>query len=277
MPTDDFSGLIGPEKFDPPEDPAFPPVSYATSGTWHAGLPRKTFLVLGGKQYQANAGACTMHGYPRVVEAWARRTGADFQVCRQDGYFGARYLEGNGAEKRDGGAYPSLVRRWFAEYGTVDESRKPYDANQVTTWRPPASWAADRALLSMRFDPLPLNADAVLFEVGSNQGAVAICHRVTDSINHVTADGIERFVDGPTLGGHCRAVVGYDLDMFGGQGGALIANSWRGWGAPHPLFGTDSRFDDEPDSFSWMPLTSLADPKFIQNFDRLAVPPNIKP
>lgn len=279
MPPQDFTNLVGGVKFDRPVDEAFPPVSYSAAGKWHAGLPRRFFAVLGGKQYQDDAGSCTAHGYPKVVESWAKKIGADFQVCRQDAYFGARFLEGNGAERRDGGAYPSYVRRWYREHGTVGEERKKYRPADVTTWRPPADWKDDRALLSHGYDPIPRTADAALFEMGSNGLPTAICHLVTDSINRVTAEGLERFVDGPVLGGHCRAAVGYDLDLF--IGGAvtpsiLVANSWRGFGIPHPLFATDSRFDDEPDSFSWMPLASFENPRFLQDNDRLAQPPAIK-
>lgn len=270
--------LVGGVRFDPPADAAFPPASIFGAGLFHAGLPRKAFPVLGGKQYQADAGSCTAHGYSKPIESWAKRQGADFQVCRQDLYRGARWIEGNGAENFDGGAFPSKVREWLRGYGMVSEARKPYNAHDVTTWKPPAEWAKDRALLVCGFDPLPLSASAILFEVGSNGNPVAICHKVTDSIFNVGVSGTEVFVDGPTLGGHCRAVVGYDLDrLVGGEGCALIANSWKGWGVAHPLFGMDSRFDNEPDSYSWMPLSSLENPAFLQNADRLSAPPRILP
>lgn len=271
--------LIGPARFDPPVDLAFPPVSYGEAGVFSAALPQRVYPLLGGKQYQADAGSCTAHGYSVPAESWARTTGADFQVCRQDLYFGARFVEGNGAETRDGGAYPSMVRTWLRDYGTVDESRKPYAAHDVTTWRPPAAWAADRRLLAMTYVPLPLTASAILFEVGTTGVPVAICHTVTDSINHVTGDGVERFVDGTVLGGHCRAVVGYDLldHVIGGEGCVLIKNSWHGFGVAHPLHGSNPFFVDEVDSFTWMPLSSLEDPRFLQSADRLAVPPKVLP
>ncbi len=277
MPTDDFSGLIGPEKFDSPVDDAFPPASYFGAAQFHAGLPRKMFPVLGGKAYQDDAGSCTAHGYSAPIEAWARKIGADFQVCRQDLYRGARWIEGNGAEKRDGGAFPSMVRRWLLEYGMVDESRKPYNAHEVTTWRPPAEWAADRALLTTKLDPIPLTADAVMAEIGSNGNIVAFCHKVTDAINRVNhTDGIEASDSGAVLGGHCRAVAGYDLEGHPATP-LLLKNSWRRYGIAHPLFSTDTRFDDEPDSYSWMSIASFENAKFIMNVDRLAVMPRILP
>lgn len=267
----DFTQLVGGVKFDPPADPAFPPVSFAGFGGDVDSLPDRVLLRVGGKQYQADAGSCIAHGYGAVGESFAAEIGAALQLCRQDIYFGARYVEGNGAEKRDGGAFPSRARQWLRDYGTVTEARKPYKASDVTTWRPPADWAADRLLLAMTFEPIPLTAEAIMWEVGHSRGAVAICHLVYPTLFRLNVGGIEGGATGAMTGGHCRAVVGYDKTMATngyGVGAFLVLNSWQGWGLPHP---------SQPgvDSLSWVPFSVMTDPKWLQNADRLALPPVI--
>jgi len=163
------------------------------------------------------------------------------------------------------------VRQWIRDYGTVTEARKPYRAADVTTWRPPAEWAQDRRLLAMTFDPMPATVDNLLWEVGGEGGAVAICHLVYSTIFRLNTGGIEGGVSGPVQGGHCRAVVGYDRDMptngFG-TGAFLTMNSWAGWGIAHPTLPGN-------DSFSWVPFSVMADPKWLQDAARLSVPPAI--
>lgn len=265
----DFAHLVGGVKFDPPVDPAFPPVSYGAGGGDVSTLPRRVMLRVGGRQYQADAGSCTAHGYSAVVESYAAERGMGLQLCRQDIYFGARYVEGGGAERRDGGAYPSKVRQWLRDYGTVTEARKAYKAADVTTWRPPADWAPDRKMLAPEFEPLAPTVDAMLWEIGHERGALAICHLVYNSIFHLGVGGIEGGVSGGVQGGHCRAVVGYDRDLPTngyGTGAFLVLNSWAGWGLSHPdQVGVDS--------LSWVPFTVATDPNWIQTVDRLAVPP----
>jgi hypothetical protein len=266
--------LVGGVKFDPPADPAFPPVAWLYAQPLTETQPRSKFLVLGGMQYQSSAGSCTAHGYSTVPESYAAGIGADLNLCRQDMYFGARWLEGNGAERIDGGAYPSKVREWLRDYGTVTESRQPYDPRIVTTWRPPAEWAADRHLLSMVFEPMPLQVGPLLHEIGVNELPIAFCHAVTSAIDRVGPDGTEHTDNGEVLGGHCRAVVGYDMDRGGGA--FLIRNSWKGWGVRHPLAATDSRFAAQVDSFSWISFNEFVSPAFLQSADRLSLPPWIQ-
>lgn len=256
----DFTFLVGGVKFD--GEPPAPPIP----SSFPSGIPARAFSVIGNRQYQADAGSCTAHGYSAAIEAHVKRTtGADFQVSRQDMYLQSRAMERNGAESRDGGAYPSKVREGIRTRGLVSEARKKYVPHDVTTWRRPAAWDADAMLLACRFDPIAPNAVAIL-PILAEGGTVPYCHMVFDSINRVGQDGIERGVVGPVMGGHCRIFVGYDMDI-----GLLSMNSWRGWGAGHPTR------PELADSFSWIPFDVANDPRWLQDAAVLAVPPVVMP
>lgn len=262
-----FDSLIGGVKPDP-EDPDFPLVR--ASAAPFAG-PRRFFTTLGRPQFQRHAGSCTAHGYGAVIEAAAQKIGADFDVCRQDLYFGSRWLEGNGAERVDGGAFPSKVREWCRTRGVLPEVVKPYNPDDVTTWRPPSFWSARRRLLACTFTPITLSADAIMAEVAQDR-AVAICHSVyaqmTDGLG---ADGVEKPPAGKSLGGHCRTVIGYDLDHPAGPS-LLVGNWWKGWGIAHP---TNPAWRE---SCSWVPFKTLEAPRWLDTADRLAaLPEGIQP
>ena len=260
--------LKGGVLLDPRIDPAFPPVAYSYSEAPSEGMAPTRYLALGGRQYQADAGSCTAHGYSAAVEAFATKVGASLQLCRQDMYYGARWIEGGGAERVDNGAFPSNVRRWLYEYGTVPEARKAYAPHDVTTWRPDPSWAADRLLLNCRFDPVPMTVDAILHELGDRGMVVVICHTASAGIDRVGADGIERYIPTPDRWAHCRAVTGYDRVA----GVFEVMNWWRSWGV--------ARRSDPvayPDSFSYMPFADLVNPAFLQSADVLAIPPVVAP
>lgn len=267
-----FDHLVGGALFDP-IDEAFPLLRAAARP--FAG-PRRFMHTIGGQQYQADAGSCTAHGYSVPIEAVAATLGADFQVCRQDLYYGARRVENNGAETRDGGAYPSKVREWMRDYGTLPESVKAYRPADVTTWKPPASVANRRRLLAALYAPVALSADAVLSEL-TTRGPLPLCHAVYGQmVNSLPADGVEGGAAGAVLGGHCRAAVGYDLDHAAGPC-ILVMNSWKGWGIAHPDSATDSRFAKNRDSFSWVRFAVFNDAKWLQSLDRLEKMPEVAP
>lgn len=272
----EFNRFVGGAKPEP-FDLAFPPLRAKAAP--FAG-PRRAFCSIGRRQYQADAGSCTGHGYSAPVEGQAAALGADLQLCRMDIYRGARWIEGNGAETRDGGAFPSRVRAWLAEYGTVTEARKPYAPHEVTTWRPPVEWADDRALLAPVYEAMRNTSADIVAEV-SNWRQVPICHAVDAQMLNLPADGVERGMTGGSLGGHCRSVVGYDLDRdFGllGVGGVLVMNSWKGWGLPHPERATDARFAGYDDSFSWVPLTVIdRDLRWLNDTARLVKMVEVRP
>lgn len=265
----DFLHLVGGALRDP-VDAAFPPVAFKYGDPLDS-LPRRAFTPLGTAQFQRRAGTCLPHAYAACVEAAVLPS--DLQVSIMDWYFGGRWLEHNGAEERDGGTYPSKGREWASRHGLVTAARAPYDDSAVKTWRPKAEWAADRALLACRFEPIPLTAEAILTEI-ANGGTVPVCHKVVDSIFDTSrVDGTERFIDGANLGGHCRLAMGYDLDesIDGERGVAYVWNWWEGFGVRHPSQGHIH------DSVSRMRLSHLVHPAFLQNADRLATPPEVMP
>ena len=87
----DFIHLAGGARLDP-DDAAFPRVAFGYAAD-PADLPESHYLTVGGRQYQADAGSCVAHGYSAVVESFAAERGAGLQLCRQDIYFGARWVE----------------------------------------------------------------------------------------------------------------------------------------------------------------------------------------
>ncbi len=268
MPLSPWDSLVGGAKPEP-FDAAFPPLRMKAAP--FAGPPR-FFCTIGGRQYQADAGSCTAHGYSAPVEGRAALMGADLQLCRMDIYRGSRWIEGNGAERVDGGAFPSRVRAWLSQYGTVTEARKAYNPAEVTTWAPPAEWAADRALLAPVYAPMVNSWQDIVAEL-SNGNQVPICHAVDRTLMNLPADGVERGMTGPSIGGHCRSAVGYDLV----KGAVLVLNSWKGWGLRHPEADTDSRFAGYNDSFSWVPFTVLNDPAWLNDTARLVKMVEVKP
>ena len=236
------------------------PLSFGTAAVGlPAGAPTRHFVPLARPQYQSHAGSCVAHGYTLAAESDAvARTAATPQMCRQDLYFGARALEGNGAESRDGGSYPSLAREWLRDYGTVSEILRPYDPNIVTTWRPPHEWDAQRRLTSCDFQPTPISVDAVLAELAADR-AIVFCHAVYAQMVNLTAPWVETGPDGGgSLGGHCRALIGYDVD----ERMLYCHNSWKGWGMAHP---TDAAHTD---SVSAIPFGKFSS-SWIQDCARL--------
>lgn len=274
-----FDKFFGGVLFDPPVDPAFPPVSFAYADVNTIGIPRKMFPLLGGPQFQKRAGSCLPHGYAACVESWAANQPEpiDLQISIMDWYFGARWLAGDAG--RDVGSYPTRGRQWSDQYGLLTAARAPYDDGAVNTWRPKSEWAADRLMLRSVFEPVPLMSDAFLAEL-AKLGTLPVCHKVVGSINSVSrTTGYETFVDdGKNYGGHCRLLCGYDLDLQipGYQAGAgLLFNWWENFGIAHPMASSDSRFAEYHTSFSWVPLQTLENKSFFQDAARLAVPPKV--
>ena len=210
-------------------------------------------------QYQAHAGACVAHGFSYAAEAAALQTGSLIQLCRQDLYFGARWLRG--WEREDSGCLLPDMARWMWEYGCLSEDRKPWDASDVTTWRPPATLTAERLSLSCKYNPLPQIAAAIVGELALNR-AVPFAHYVTNGMLN-PVNGVERWSSNEgRKGAHCRAIVGYSPGK-----GFLVANSWKGWGVPHPTMSLSHR-----DSFSWVPVETMVHPGFGFDFHRLSQP-----
>lgn len=255
----------------PRADPAFPVlVSARPVGS----LPSKAFPVLSSPQYQANAGSCLPHGFLAALESDAKaRTGATVELNRLDCYFGARWLQGD--ETRDVGSYPGRAADWLLRYGTVLEDRKPYDPSIVTTWRPPADWAAERALLTADLQPLFRSIEQVKGELAAGR-IVPVCHHTYEQmLMQAGKTGFESEPDpnpARTLGGHCRDIVGYDdaTGMF------LLWNWWKGWGKPHPLADTDSRFAAFRDSFTWAPYALVVHQGWSFDMRRIAKPLNVE-
>lgn len=243
--------------------PSLPDDRYATIAamTYVAGTPtrRRHFLRVARPQYQSHAGSCGAHMGSFLAETDALiRTGQTYQVCRQDLYFGARLLAGD--ERRDAGVIPDNLYRWGREFGLLSEVHKAYDPDDVTTWRPDPSWASERLASVFGLLPIPISSDAVLSELDADR-PVGICHFVYgDMVNRTRTTGIEGEPEGGSLGGHARAVVGYDLDAnipgFS-PGAVLVRNWWQGWGIPHPLAASDPAYAGHRDSYSWVPLGLL--------------------
>lgn len=264
---DDFLRLVGGAKSDGSEAPAMSG-HYAAAGA----IPAVAYCAIGGRQYQADAGSCTAHGYSAAVESWANKVvKADLQLCRQDIYYTSRLVEGNGAERIDGGAFPSMVRKALRELGTVTEARKPYNAHDVTTWRRPVEWNADALLLAPGFDRIPNDVEAMLPFLADGT-PVVLCHAVYPSLFNLLPGGLENAA-GTRMGGHCRIAVGYDLTRDDHRGALLVMNSWKGWGLPHPAKDEDARFAGYTDSFSWVPFPVVNDAKWLDDAAVLAVPP----
>lgn len=271
--------LKGGVKFDRPPDPAFPPLSFARVGALPAGFPRRGFRTVGLAQKQARAGSCLPHGYAAAVEAWAREHAhAQFEASIMDWYFGGRWLEGTGQEAIDGGTFPSKGRAWADEYGLLSSARAPYVDSEVTTWRPKPEWAADRALLRTKFEPIPVDRDPILYALGVEQMCVPWCHGATAGIDQVDrTTGAELYVPNGQQWGHCRLLCAWDLDRPMPDGmGAFGSLNWWGrtgapWGIAHP-----TQPASWPDGFSWISFASFFKPGFVMDVARITVPPKIK-
>jgi hypothetical protein len=268
-----WSDLIGGVRGAAQLDLAFPPASYRVPASAST-LPRSAYPPLSTPQYQANAGSCLPHAYAGCIEAdVAARLGPGsvVQLCRLDLYFGARYLAGDGLA--DVGSYPDHAARWLRDYGTVPEVLRPYDADLVTTWRPPTQWVPRRRLLTADLPQMPPDIRAIKAELAAGR-VVPVCHNVDRQMEQEAATtGIEKGMTGASLGGHCRNVCGFDDDVSipGFPPGIFdVWNWWRRWGKPHPKAAVDSRFAPFTDSFSRIPQVVLVDPRWSFDFRRLA-------
>ncbi len=254
-------------------DPAHPRLALGWGK--FSGTVRQAYPLLARPQYQAAAGSCGAHDLSFVLESDARhRAGAITQVCRMDVYRGARWLEGGGSEHVDAGIVMENGYRWLREYGTLSEARKAYNPAEVTTWAPDPSWAADRALWTADFQPLPIAVDPILAELEAGR-CVSFSHLVYGQMESQAATtGVETGPDGGVVyGGHARCFCGFDLDWSSsgfGTGALLLRNWWKNWGVRHPLAPTDNRYAGMTDSFSWLPFSVINAPKFIEDAARLA-------
>lgn len=222
-------------------------------------LSREYFLTrLPRMQFQAHAGACVAHGFSYPAEAEALHYGQTIQLCRQDLYFGARWFRG--WESQDSGCLLPDMARWMREYGCLSEDRKPWNASDVTTWRPPSTLANERRSLTCDYQPMQGTAEAIVSELALGL-AVPFAHYVTDGMLN-PVNGVERWsANEGRKGAHCRAIVGYTPDK-----GFLVVNSWKGWGIAHPKMG-----DTHRESFSWVPTATMTDPRFSFDFHRLSI------
>lgn len=249
------------------------PLAYAAAGGITADTPRKNFPILARPQYQSSAGSCAPHGATFVLESdVAERTGADVELCRLDVYRGARLLENNGAERVDGGSYPSLLHRWIRDFGTLSEIHAPYDPSLVTTWKPDPALDAERALLNGDLQPIPVAVGPIVAELAAGR-CVAFWHQVYGNMTDIPKDGIEREPQGRSLGGHYRAFIGYDMDqeVTGYGPGVLYAhNWWRSWGIAHPWAANHPDFEAHRDSVSIIPFSLLGAPGLFDGAARLA-------
>lgn len=245
----------------PREDAAHPRlVAYQRS----SGLPDAAYPVLARPQHQLSAGSCLAHGEDLLLASEVLgRTGAVLQLCRLDLYYGARWLVGD--EARDVGAYPDRMAQWVRTYGTVSEVRKAYDPGVVTTWRPPAEWAAERRLLTAEMADVPRDVDQLKVELAAGRG-ILLCHNVdAQLVDEAGRTGVERGMTGPSLGGHARVVAGYD----NARGAFLVANSWKGWGVPHPMAHTQRAFSAWTHGCSWVPYKVMVDPAWGWSYQRV--------
>lgn len=247
-----FEHLIG-GALQAPEDPAAPRiVRYRPVGA----LPASAYCTLSNQQYQAAASSCLPHAVEFVLASDVKaRTGAHIAACRLDIYYGARVLANDWPN--DVGSYPHLAQQWLAEHGTLPEILAPYDWSIVKTWKPKTEWAADRAAWTARLERMPASVSQIKAEIAANKGVI-VCHQVFQQMTEGT--GVEIGVSGPSLGGHARAVMGYD----DARGAFLVINSWRGWGIAHPI---DPMWQD---SISWVPYPVMIDPDWSFDFRRIA-------
>ena len=269
MPPGHFDHLIGgvrPSR----HAAAHPPLALATAPKW-SGASRSAYPILSRPQRQSHAGSCGAQAAARALEADAlSRTGAVFQVCRMDVYYGARWLRGE--EAQDSGVVMEDLWRWLREYGTVSEVLRPYDPALVTTWRPPETWAAERRMLTADVLPMPVVVDSILAELERGRCVPFASHVYRQMEAEAATTGVEIGPDGGgSLGGHARVFCGFDLDRDVspyGRGALLLANSWQAWGLPHPLAATDVRFAGQVESFSWLPVSRVGE--WIYHAGRIA-------
>ena len=250
-----WDGLIG-GALRAEEDPAAPRLArFRPVGA----LPASAFCTLSNPQYQSSASSCLAHAVELVLASDVKaRTGAHIAVCRLDIYYGARVLAGDWP--RDVGSYPHLAEQWLRERGTLPEILAPYDPSLVTTWKPKPEWAADRAAWTATLERLPADVEQIKAEIAKDRGVV-LCHNVDrQMVSEAGTTGAERGMTGPSLGGHARAVMGYD----DARGAFLVVNSWKGWGIPHPA---DPAWRD---SISWVPYGVMVNPAWSFDFRRLA-------
>jgi len=267
VPVTDNRSLVGGALVDPIDLSIARPASlvvpiFPTEPTTQ--MPTEGYLPIGRNQRQRHAGTCLAHTYGAAIEGDAVAVGAHgYEASIMDAYFGGRWIEGNGAEKRDGGIYPSKMISWFEDYGVLTDVRAPYDPNAVTTYRPDPRWAEERALSRATFIPIPTTTAAILAALEQGRH-VAFCHFVHDSIFNVSrTTGEEEIAPGAVLIGHARLLVGWR------DGWLLAMNWWENFGVPHP---------EHPDrgGFSWIKADEIADPRFLYHAAVLAVPPPIE-
>lgn len=251
-----FGGLRGPSPSD------YRPLAAAWVGDVNIDATVARYVwPLPRLQFQSHAGACVAHGFSLAAEAAALVGGATVQLCRQDLYFGARWLRG--WEHEDGGCLITDMARWMREYGTLSEVIHPWNPDDVTTWRPPSSLDAERRAFTCDYQPLGQTLTGLLTELAANR-AIPFGHWVTPQmVGEAGQTGRERWHEGMgQVGAHCRAIVGYDPDD-----GFLIQNSWQGWGVHHP-----EHAQSHPRGFSWAPVDVVLNPGWGFDFHRLVRP-----
>lgn len=222
-------------------------------------LPAQAWCTLSTPQYQRSASSCLPHAGCFVLEADVKaRTGAEVQVSIMDAYRGYRVLAGDWP--RDVGSYPHKMQEWHAAHGTLPDTLAPYDPALVTTWKPSPALASLRPAWTAAFERMPLDVDQIRAELAADR-CVVVCHHVYaqmagTGVGQAGRTGWESAPAGGGLGGHARAVAGYD----DARQAFLIVNWWQGWGVPHPLHASDARFVEWKDSCSWVPYSVLTDP-----------------
>lgn len=250
----DFSALVG-GALRPSEDPAAPRLAR----TRPVGvLPASARAVLARPQKQKRASSCLPHAVTFALEAEAKlRTGAHIELSIMDPYYGYRVLAGDWP--RDVGAYPHMAEAWHRDHGTLSAEHAPYDDGAVTTWRPDPQFTWERKSLRAYLEKMPIDLDQIKAEIAVGR-CVIVCHNVTrQMMTEAATTGVERGVEGISLGGHARCLVSYD-DATSRMG---CVNWWDRWGVRCP-------FDDRhTDSYSEIPYDLLVNTMWCWDLRRV--------
>lgn len=187
---------------------------------------------------QLTLGSCTFHGGGRALAVAHAAGNPGFMPARLYGYYQARAMEGTIAVD-SGCATRDMLK--VLQTGLYDERFWPYDVTMFMQSPPELSEAMHLRITSYS----TIKDDESAMEYLAAGGVMPFAVALPDYFESAPVGIVRPFSGGATVGEHCMAAVGYDLDFRNSDlvraSGVdpktlddavfIVANSWgEGWG-----------------------------------------------
>lgn len=186
-----------------------------------------TLAHLAAIQDQGATSSCVGQALKTSVDVRARHVGADIPpVSAKAIYDVARLMRAPHQPLVDAGSQPSAAIEGMHRHGVVSEARWPFSHAGIDEPPPVDVFLAGAvALLGGHYRIPPGRGLAELVRRALAAGFVPCFAMQVDQAYFDYAGGVVRAVDGPVLGAHMQAIVGYDAEAF------TVAGSWgTAWG-----------------------------------------------